>query len=80
VALLGCKGTDRSASTEPESRRSELGRGWKQVDAGAAFSFDLPIEMEQKRATGTGSYVGEYRSAGMRITFDYGRYSNPLSN
>jgi hypothetical protein len=80
IALLGCKGAEKPAPTEPESRRSELGRGWKKVDAGAAFSFSLPEEMEQQRATGTDSLVGEYRSARMRVTFDYGPYSNPVSN
>jgi hypothetical protein len=80
VALLGCKGAEKPAPTEAESRRSELGRGWKKVDAGAAFSFSLPEEMEQQRATGTGSFVGEYRSPRMRVTFDYGPYPTPISN
>ena len=80
VALLGCKGAEKPAPSESESRRSELGRGWKSVDAGAAFSFALPTEMEQQRALGTDSLVGEYKSERMRVTFDYGPYSIPASS
>ena len=81
LALVGCKGSDQATTTKgSETRPAEIARGWKRIDAGAAFSFWIPPEMEQQRATGIDSLVGEYRSTTMRITFDYGRYSNPLAN
>lgn len=80
VTLSSCKGTDPSKNAAPESRPAEIGRGWKRVDAGASFSFWLPEDMQQQRATGIDSLVGEYRSPNMRITFDYGLYSNPLTS
>jgi hypothetical protein len=81
VALLvGCKGSDTPVSNKAESRTAAVERGWKRIDAGAAFSFLVPEDMQQQRATGIDSIVGEYRSASIRVTFDYGRYSNPLTN
>lgn len=80
VGLAGCKSSVQPAAKDADSRPADIGRGWKRIDAGEAFLFWVPGEMEQQRATGIDSLVGDYRSTRMRITFDYGRYSNPLTN
>jgi len=52
--------------------------GWKPIDAGGRFSFHLPEDMQPQNVHGIDSYVGEYRNKNLRVTFDYGLYSNSL--
>jgi hypothetical protein len=50
---------------------------WHKVDAGP-FSLLAPSVWEFHRLQGVDSYVGEFVGEGMVLTFDFGRYSNPL--
>lgn len=47
------------------------------VDAGM-FSISLPPGWTFNKLQGIDSYVGEFAGDGVRLTFDYGAYSNPL--
>jgi len=51
--------------------------GWRKVDAGP-FSILAPPGWEFHQLTGVDSYVGEFVGDGVVLTFDFGRYSNPL--
>jgi TonB family protein len=48
---------------------------WKRVDAGNVFSFQAPPSMRTIPSQGIDSFVGDYRSAGMEVSFDYGMYT-----
>jgi hypothetical protein len=50
---------------------------WRKVDAGP-FSILAPSGWEFHQLQGVDSYVGEFVGEGMVLTFDFGRYSNPL--
>jgi hypothetical protein len=45
-----------------------------------AFSISLPIDWKFNQLQGTDSYVGEFVGDGMKLTFDFGMYSNPLND
>lgn len=51
---------------------------WKRIDAKGKFTFVVPSEMEAEVVQGTDSYVGTYRSANMRLYFDYGWWPGNL--
>jgi hypothetical protein len=51
--------------------------GWHVVDAGP-FSISAPFEWEFHQLKGVDSYVGEFVGDGIVLTFDFGRYSDPL--
>ncbi|MFZ0959667.1 MAG: hypothetical protein WAO35_02090 [Terriglobia bacterium] len=51
--------------------------GWHKVDAGP-FSILAPSGWEFHQLVGVDSYVGEFAGDGVVLTFDFGRYSNPL--
>lgn len=50
---------------------------WHKLDAGP-FSILAPSGWEFHQLTGVDSYVGEFVGEGIVLTFDFGRYSNPL--
>ncbi len=57
--------------------------GWTQVEARsspgrAGFSVYLPPGWKLRNLQGIDSYVGEITGDGVRLTFDYGMYSNTL--
>jgi hypothetical protein len=66
---------------EPSSESVEVPLGWKLLNAGP-FSFYAPADVVV--ATNPGipidSLVGHYRGASIALLFDYGRYSNSLSD
>ena len=43
-----------------------------------AFTFEGPPDLVEIPTHGIDSYVGEYRSPTMKVSFDYGWYSSPL--
>ena len=51
--------------------------GWHKLDAGP-FSILAPSGWEFHQLIGVDSYVGEFVGDGVSLTFDFGRYSNPL--
>lgn len=53
---------------------------WKKIDAEGHFTFFLPPGMEKGADRGRDSYVEVYRSADMRVSFDYGQWSNTLKD
>jgi hypothetical protein len=55
--------------------------GWKRIQVGQAFSFEAPIETQPVLLPrGIDSAVGGYRTDRFSFTFDYGPYSNSLSD
>jgi hypothetical protein len=58
----------------------QLKPGWKRIEAQGHFSFHLPETMQPVEIHGIDSYVGEYKDDRMKVVFDYGMYSNPLSS
>ena len=53
--------------------------GWKQLDAGY-FTAYAPPTWQFRKMQGIDSYVGAFVGDGVRLEFDYGQYSNPLSD
>ena len=51
---------------------------WKRIDANGKFTFFVPPDMEAEAVQGTDSYVGRYRSTGLRLYFDYGWWPGNL--
>jgi hypothetical protein len=52
-------------------------KDWYKLDAGP-FSILAPSGWEFHQLTGVDSYVGEFVGKGMKLTFDFGRYSTEL--
>ncbi len=48
---------------------------WRRVDAGTVFSFRAPPGLRAVPSRGIDSFVGDYHSAGMEMSFDYGMYT-----
>lgn len=71
ATLISGLAQDRGASTS---------KGWQKIDAKGRFSFLVPSGMRKRDARGIDSYVEEYRGGDMRVSFDYGRYSDPLDS
>ncbi len=55
-----------------------LAQDWKRVDANGKFTFWVPPDTETEAVQGTDSYVGQYRSTGLRLYFDYGWWPGNL--
>lgn len=58
---------------------TKLPDGWKQLDADY-FTAYAPATWKFRKMPGIDSYVGEFAGDGARLEFDYGQYSNPLSD
>jgi hypothetical protein len=52
---------------------------WQTVRAGTAFTFKAPPDLEPAPVQGIDSFVGKYESPTLEVTFDYGRYSDPMN-
>ena len=52
-------------------------KNWQSIDAGA-FSIALPGGWKFNKLQGMDSYVGEFVGGGIKLSFDYGQYSNSL--
>ena len=68
--------TQTASTTQPKPAVSTI--GWSSIDA-THFTFDLPPDFRSVLAQGIDSFAGEYRSNSVKITFDYGALSDPLS-
>lgn len=68
---LGCS-SPRTFGQIPE-------KGWGTLDAGA-FALSAPQGWEFHEEQGIDSYVGKFAGDGIKLHFDYGRYSNPLND
>jgi hypothetical protein len=55
------------------------GEDWQTIEAGD-FSFRLPPGVEDQEAQGIDSQVGQYDGAGLSVSYDYGGYTNDLSD
>src|SRR5260370_19566356 len=61
-------GEERLGAAQPPS-------GWYKLDAGD-FSLFAPPGWEFHKLLGVDSYVGEFVGDGVKLTFDFGRYSS----
>jgi hypothetical protein len=83
VALIGCapsmasSGAVGSASWPPSE---PVAAGWKRIQVGEAFSFEAPADTQAVALRGIDSAVGGYKNDRFNVTFDYGAYSNSLSD
>lgn len=55
-------------------------QGWKRLAVGNAFSFVAPDDTRTVALQGIDSRVGGYETDRFSVMFDYGRYSNSLSD
>ena len=78
LLVTGCLNWLGVAAMAQTPEPPTLKPGWKPIDAGGRFSFHLPEDMQPQNVHGIDSYVGEYRNKNLRVTFDYGLYSNSL--
>jgi hypothetical protein len=58
---------------------TKLPDGWKQLDADY-FTAYAPATWKFRKMQGIDSYVGAFVGDGVQLEFDYGHYSNPLSD
>src|SRR5215510_1700166 len=49
--------------------------GWKKIE-NSSFSFSVPTSFRKTEAHGIDSFVEEYMAEGVKLSFDYGWYSN----
>lgn len=68
LLVVGCA----SVSLQPPAEK------WKEVTADG-FSIYVPGEWKYERLQGTDSWVGEFSGNGMTLSYDFGAYSNSLS-
>ncbi|HEX7600790.1 MAG TPA: hypothetical protein VF316_04255 [Polyangiaceae bacterium] len=57
-----------------------LPRTHRRVWCGNAFSFFVPPEVIEEKAEGDDSIVGAFAGPKMRLSYDFGRYSNSLAS
>jgi hypothetical protein len=72
-ALWGCSST----ATGPDMT---VPAEWQLVESNCDFLFLVPGEMQKQDVTGIDSCVGQYKGAGMELSYDYGGYSDPLDD
>lgn len=59
---------------------SDVPADWVRLDANSAFSLSAPAGTTYTPAQGIDSMVGSFDAAAFQLNFDYGAYSNSLSN
>jgi hypothetical protein len=74
--LSGCNSTESTADTPA----AEVPGTWVTIDAEKMFSFRAPRDLVEQPVQGKDSFVGKYDSPALELTFDYGRYSDPLEH
>jgi hypothetical protein len=75
LILPGCKSISQNTTN---TEASKLRQGWDRINANDQFIFYLPQNMPKQDTHGIDSHVEEYRNKNMRVSFDYGIYSDPL--
>ena len=73
-AILGsCSGSYETPVVTPPD-------DWQLIKAGDKFTFRAPSDLQPRNVKGIDSFVGEYTSPTLELTFDYGWYSNSLND
>ncbi len=79
VAAIALAGLLLLSSCSPEkSAPPEAPAGWVQFTASNAFTFYGPSDLKEIPVQGIDSLVGQYKSSGIELYFDYGYYSSTL--
>ena len=68
--LPGC--TTSTSHAVPEN--------WQRIEAGKAFTFHAPPDLKPVEVQGIDSFVGQYESPTLTLSFDYGWYSDPMDS
>lgn len=61
------------------SQADKLPVGWQKIEAGT-FSLSAPPGWEFRKRQGIDSYVGDFVGDGVILSFDFGQYSDSLSD
>jgi|SRR5580704_12138790 hypothetical protein len=78
VVLVGLLLTALCLSTGSCFRGDRPPTGWRKIEA-RKFSLYAPPGWKLHDREGIDSYVGEFAGSGMALKFDFGQYSNSLS-
>lgn len=87
IVISGCgTGQDtQPAASQPitksggtSSQASALEEEWQEFDAFGRFRFRTPNDVKQRPAPGIDSLVGSFQGRAIRLSFDYGLYSDSL--
>ena len=73
--LPACKSISQNTT---KAEAAMLEQGWDLINADDKFIFYIPQNMQKQDTHGIDSYVEQYRNKSMRVSFDYGIYSDPL--
>lgn len=68
ILVIGCSAPPPSPPVTPPE-------GWKLVK-NEHFSFAIPESFQEVEVQGVDSFVGQFLDDGIKLTFDYGMYSN----
>lgn len=63
-----------------ESISPDVPADWVKVAAGSEFDLMAPAGTEFHPAEGIDSFVGSFEAPDFKLSFDFGRYSNPLND
>lgn len=82
AALAACapNATPKPPDTVSWPPNDTIPDGWKRIQVGEDFSFEAPVDTQPLVLRGIDSTVGGYKTDRFNFTFDYGRYSNSLSD
>lgn len=72
-----CTWNSPTVAVAGQDSATNLPHGWQKLDA-KYFSIYAPPGWKFRKLVGIDSYVGEFVGDGIRLTFDYGQYSNSL--
>jgi len=73
AVLASCSGSYKTNVTK-------LPDDWQLIKAGDKFTFRAPSDLRPSNVKGIDSFVGEYKSPTLVLSFDYGWYSNSLND
>ena len=75
--IMVCQGYSKFT---PHQRNDQqmLKQRWERVEVTGAFSFLVPAGLEKQNVRGIDSEIGEYRSNQLRVSFDFGLFSDNL--
>lgn len=66
--------TDKEQPSSPSPKQAS----WQFIDADS-FSLSVPPGWKFTKLEGTDSYIGEFVGDGIKLSFDFGQYSNSLA-
>ena len=79
VALVVVVWNAQTIALAEQNAATTLPDGWKQLDADY-FTIYAPPTWKFRKLQGIDSYVGEFVGDGVKLEFDYGQYSNALTD